>query len=125
MNDLRQVEREPDYLLEKGYVRQEQETTDVVRWVWYEKVLESAASQVRLVVQVEFELAIHDDWAASYEDNHQFAFNGVYLLVYDRQMDRLDSTSYDEETAHPRYVGRRELRIHTLSQLEAFCEKIA
>ena len=68
MNDLREVEKEPGFLLRSGF-RCREETAAFVRWVWFEKTIDSPNSQIRFVIQVEFEITISDDPFASYSDN--------------------------------------------------------
>jgi len=88
MNDLREITREPYFLEKAGFVRREEETADVVRWVWYEKTIES---QVTFVVQVKFEMSISDDPFVKTSDNFSYSFNGVFLKVIEEQ-------SEEEET---------------------------
>lgn len=107
-----------------GFVEREEETTDVVRWVWYERTIDSIESQVRFVVQVEFELSISDDPFVRTSDNFSYSFNGVYLKVIDRQMQRWDSQSYDEETEVPREIDRFQVNVSTLAQLRSLCKML-
>jgi len=123
MNDLREVVTEPEFLEKKGFVRREEETTDSVRWVWYEKVIDSVNSQIRFIVQIEFELFISDN-CASYIENRDYGFNGIYLRVIDRQIEALDNISYDDEYELLRETDRWALSIHTVSRLKSFCEML-
>ncbi|MEK6777735.1 MAG: hypothetical protein AABY87_12790 [bacterium] len=120
MNDLREVTKEPEFLQKSGYNRRDEETTDSARFVWYEKTFGSIVSQLRFIIQVEFELFLYDDPFASYIENCCYSFNGVYLKVIDRQMERCDNLSYDEDTELPREIDRCELNIHTFSRLRSF-----
>lgn len=124
MNDLREITRAPSFLEKAGFVEREEETTDVVRWVWYERTIDSIESQVRFVVQVEFELSISDDPFVRTSDNFSYSFNGVYLKVIDRQMQRWDSQSYDEETEVPREIDRFQVNVSTLAQLRSLCKML-
>ena len=119
MNDLREVTREPTFLEEMGFVRRDDGTADVVRWVWYEKTIDSIESQVRFILQVEFELSISDNPFVPRIDNFSYSFNRVYLRVIDRQLVRWDNQSYDQETERPREIDRCEVNIATLTQLRA------
>jgi hypothetical protein len=121
MNDLREVTKEPEFLTRHGYIRRDEETTDSVRSVWYEKSFDSDYSQLRLIIQIEFELAIYDGHG-SYRDNLDYSFNGVYLRVYDRQMERMGNHPYDEDTENPKEIDRYKLNIHTLSSLRALAK---
>lgn len=107
----------PDQLCQFGFSRREEDTTDSVRSVWFERTFDSIESQVRFVLQVEFELAIDDDPNVSYTENLSYSFNGVFLRVIDRQMERYNNQSFDEETERPRKVGRYELRVSTVEEL--------
>lgn len=120
MKELRDFESKPDSLTLYGFERREEHSTDSVRWVWYEKRIQSYESQICFVIQVEFELYISDNPTASYLDNRSYGFNGVNLGVIDRQMERWDSMSYEEDTESPRDVGSWKLSIQTLEQLESF-----
>ncbi len=92
MNDLREITRQPLFLEKEGFVRRDEEITDVVRWVWYEKTIDSIDSQVRLVLQVEFELSISDNPFVRTIDNFSYSFNGVYLQIIGRQMETVNLT---------------------------------
>ncbi len=139
MNDLREITRYPSFLEKAGFVEREEHTTDDVRWVWFERTIDSIESQVRLILQVEFELSISDDPFVRTSDNFSYSFNGVYLKVIDRQMERSDSQSYDEETfmekplippldvlmeEEPREIGRFELKVSTLAQLRSLSKML-
>ena len=124
MNDLREVVKAPAFLSKHGFERRDQETTDPVRWVWFERTFDMDQSQVRFVLQVEFELCIHDDVGVSYTDNRDYSFNAVYLEVIDRQMERRDNISYDEETEMPRSIDQYRLKVHTMGKLESLCEML-
>ena len=129
MNDLREITREPYFLEKAGFVRREEETTDVVRWVWYEKTIES---QVTFVVQVEFEMAISDDPFVKTSDNFSYSFNGVFLKVIEEQTEEEETFV---ETPHglpialmvheePREIDRLELSVSTLAQLRSLCKML-
>lgn len=143
MNDLREIPREPLFLEKAGFVRRDEETSDVVRWVRYEKTLESIDSQVTLVLQVEFELSISDNPYVRTIDNFSYSFNGVYLKIIERQMETGDSESDDEATyltnphilplgasmkaimkEEPREIDRSELKVTTRAQLHSLCRMI-
>ena len=119
MNDLREITSYPSFLEKAGFVEKEEHTTDVVRWVWFEKTIDAVESQVRLVVQVEFELSISDAPFVRTRDNFSYYFNGVYLKVIDRQMERLD-----EETELPREIDRIKINVSTRSQLRSLCKML-
>jgi len=124
MNDLREVQNEPEFLEKDGFIYREEESTDSVRWVWYEKAFESIESQLRFIIQVEFEMDIYDEPFASYAENRTYSFNGVYLIVVDRQMQRWDNRSYDEETEISREIDRYKVNIHTLGRLRSLCNML-
>lgn len=121
MNDLHDVEKEPEFLIGNGYARREEETTESVRLVWYEKTFGSFESNLRFVIQIEFELSISDAPYASWTENCTYCFNGVYLVVIDRQMRRWDNVTYEEDTECPGRIGRYKLEIHTMSRLRSLC----
>ena len=143
MNDLREITRYPAFLEKAGFVEREEETTDVVRWVWFERTIDSVESEVTLVLQVEFELAISDDPFVRTSDNFSYSFNGVYLKIIERQMEREDSESADEASVlknshmlsldafmkayvkeEPREIDRVNLRVTTRAQLRSLCKML-
>lgn len=81
---------------------------------WLERRLTSKESQVGFTVQIEFELDVDG------HGNH-YSFNGVYLALADRQMERLDSERFDEDTETPRKVGRWPLSCRTLEEVKELC----
>lgn len=125
MNDLREIIREPSFLEKMGFVPRDDGTADVDRWVWYEKTFDSIDSQLRFIVQVEFELAISDNRVLRVSDNFSYSFNGVYLRVIDRQMERWHDQMYDDERESPREIDRYEVNITTVTQLRALCRMLS
>jgi len=143
MNDLREITRYPSFLEKAGFIEREQHTTDTVRWVWFEKTVDSVASQVRLVVQVEFELSISDDPFVRTSENFSYSFNGVYLKIIEEQTEAEDSQSEDRVSflkhphimplgafmktfvkEEPREIDRFELKVSTLAQLRSLCKML-
>src|SRR4051794_15679595 len=116
--DLRDVADSPDRLLDAGYTRRDETTTDTVRAVVYEKAISSNESQLKLLVQIHFELAISDDVGYGYADNRSYSFNGVYLEAVDRQMEPEDNRYFDEESEHPIRVGALKLDMDSLADVE-------
>ena len=116
--DLRDVAERPDRLLDAGYSRRDEPSTDQVRAVIYEKTISSDESQLKLLVQIHFELAISDDVGYSYTDLCSYSFNGVYLEVLDRQMEPDDNRYFDEESEHPASIGALRLEIESLGEVE-------
>lgn len=143
MNDLREIAREPFFLEKAGFVRRDEETTDVVRWVWYERTIDSIESQMRLILQVEFEMSISDNPFVRTSDNFSYSFNGVYLKIIERPAETADSRSYEREEffkhprilplndfadlvmkEEPREIDRFELKVSTLAQLRSLCKML-
>lgn len=120
--DFQEVSEDPDQLIEYGFEREEEETTDPNRCVWYRKVVQSGESQLRLELELEFELSISDDPFASFSENRQYLWNGCYLRAYDRQMEREDNMFFDEATENPVEVDRILLNINHLGELLKFAE---
>ena len=116
--DLRDVAENPDRLLDAGYIRRDETTTDTLRAVVYEKAICSDESQLKLLVQIHFELAISDDVGYDYPDLCSYSFNGVYLEALDRQMEPEDNRYFDEESEHPISVGALKLDIDSLGEVE-------
>jgi hypothetical protein len=86
--------------LEKaGFVRRDDESGDVDRWVWYERTIGSADSEVTLVLQVEFELSISDNPFGRTTDNFCYGFDGVYLRIFEPPPDRGDQSQEREKTS--------------------------
>lgn len=84
----------------------------------YSKAVDGSESQLRFVVSIEFELGISDEPTLSYREARSYAFNGVRLDVYDRQMEQLSNIEFDTETEVPRLVGSAYLQLTTLRQVE-------
>ncbi len=77
--DLRDVAEHPDQLLDVGYTRRDVATTNTERAAIYEKVISSDESQLKLLVQIHFQLVMHDDVGYDYGELCSYSFNGVYL----------------------------------------------
>lgn len=116
--DLWDTAGSPDRLLDFGYARRDERGTDTVRGVVYEKALTSDESQLKLSVQVHFELAISDDVGYDYPELCSYSFTGVYLEVSDRQMEQWDDRYFNEETEHPVRAGTLKLDIDSLGEVE-------
>ncbi len=114
---LRDFEDDLAKLGRYSFVRRDEHSSDSVRWVWFERVLDSDESQIRFVIRIEFELAISDDPGATDRDNHSYSFNGIILEVINRQMERYDSVMYDPDTEQPEVVGQYRLAIDTLREV--------
>ena len=117
---LQDVAERPDRLLDAGYIRRDEATTDIVRAVAYEKVISSNESQLKLLVQIHFELAISDDVGYEYDEFCSRSFNGVYLEVQDRQMEAEDNRYFDEESEHATSVGTLKLDIESRARSNGF-----
>jgi hypothetical protein len=143
MNDLREITREPYFLEKAGFVRRDEGTTDVVRWVWYERTVHLVESEVTLVLQVEFELSISDYPFVRTIDNFSYSFNGVYLKITEGQSEADDSQSEDRENflknphimplgafmtafvkEEPREIDRFKLKVNTRAQLRSLCKML-
>ena len=143
MNDFREITRYPAFLEKAGFVEREEETTDVVRWVWFERTIDSIESQVSLILQVEFEMSISDNPFVRTSDNFCYSFNGVYLKIIERPVETADSRSYEREEffkhprilplndfadlfvkEEPREIDRFGLNVSTLSQLRSLCKML-
>src|SRR4030042_664400 len=115
----------PTFLKRLGFKSREEDTTDTVRWICYERAFQSYESQVKLIVQVEFEKFYRDDPFASYTDNVTYSFNRVYLKVIDRQMDEFDNGTYDDDNEKPRNIGRVRIDVQTVSELRSLCKMLS
>lgn len=143
MNDLREIATEPYFLEKAGFVRRDEETTDVDRWVWYERTIDGIESQVTLILQVEFEMSISDNPFVRTSDNFSYNFNGVYLKIIERPAETPDSRSCEREEffkhprilplndftdlfvkEEPREIDRIGLKVNTLAQLRSLCRMI-
>ncbi len=135
MKELGDDFREPIFLLKMGFTCKEEDSTDARRLVWYEKTFQADDSQVKIIVQVEFEMCLRDDPSASYTNNVSYEFNKVYLKIVDRRMEEYDDETrgkfdhYDykvfkEESEKPRTIGHYPLDIQKVSQLRALCKML-
>jgi hypothetical protein len=117
----------PDILLVYGFIRRDEETTSSDRSVWYEKIFDQYDSQLRLMIQIEFELDIYDDDSASYTGNRIYYLTGVYLVVTDRQMQsegHKKDGDYYEDTENPREIDRCKIKISTFHELRTLCNML-
>ena len=108
----------PNLLLERGYAPRDEHTTDTLRSVIFEKSISSDESQLKLLVQIHFELAISDNVGYDYEENCSYSFNGVYLEVINRQKEPEDNRYFDEESEDPISVGTLRLDVDSLGDIE-------
>ena len=106
LNDLND---NPELLIEKGYRRVDQHTTDPVRLVWFVRDIESFNNDIELSIKVEFELAISDNPYASDRDNYDYMYNQVFLEA--------SSINTGDESEYL-------LSISTIEDLERFCRSI-
>jgi hypothetical protein len=106
MTNLREVTRDPFFLESAGFTRREEQTTDFVRWVWFEKTIDLV--EISLILQVEFELAISDDPSVPTNDNFSYGFNGVYLKILERSVEADRSCEKAEFLKHPRILPLNE-----------------
>jgi hypothetical protein len=118
--DLRDSLQEPAYLYRLGFVREDESSTDFIRDVVFVRTLQSAKSQLRLSLQVRYELYISDEPRASYSDSHEYVFVGAYLAVSDRRLAIDAFGDFDEESELPREIGEWRLKCSTLSEIAAF-----
>lgn len=93
----------PTFLKRLGFKSREEDTTDTVRWICYERAFQSYESQVKLIVQVEFEKFYRDDPFASYTDNG----------------------TYDDDNEKPRNIGRVRIDVQTVSELRSLCKMLS
>lgn len=122
MDELRLFYDDPDSLIDYGFEKRVQHTCYPNRMVWYEKIIQSVETQIKFIIQIEFDLFISDDPGASYTDNLDYSFNGVYIVVFDRQMEKIYNLEYDEETDMPNFIGRKQLNINTLDEVQQLCK---
>lgn len=118
MRNLDDFNIDPDELTTFGYERRDEPSTDTVRRVWFEKSFSSQESQFELILQIEFDLGISDNPHVTSAQNHSHTFNAVFLRSINRQMKRINSSIFDEETAIPLEVDRHRLAIKTLDECE-------
>jgi hypothetical protein len=115
---LRDIALDPDQLLGRGYIRVDESTSDPVRRVVYQKAITSDESQLKLLVEIHFELSISDDVGYEYCELCSYSFNCVKLEVLDRQMEPLDNLCFDELTEQSIGVGTLKLGLKSLEEVE-------
>ena len=122
IEDLNEIENEPTFLKTLGFKKVEQDTTEPLRTVWYHAKFQSDKSQIRLIIRIEFEVYITDDPLIDNEPS--YSFNGVYLIVVNRQMEEENNIYFDEQTEKPLTVGSLRLNISTTSELLSLCKML-
>ena len=114
MKDLMEYSSDPRALEKDGFNYRQEAFDGPHGHAWLERRLTSAESQVGFTLQIEFEMDIDG------HGNH-YSFNGVWLAVADRRMERANSMEFDEESESPRDVGRWPLPCRTLEEVEELC----
>lgn len=118
MNRINDFTENPDSLLEFGLKRHDEETTDSLRLVWYEKNIYQTHSPLNYILQVEFELLLSDDPFVSYSDNCDYSFVGVYLRIINRGVSYHETSQ--NESIEIKEVDKIELNIGSISELVLF-----
>jgi len=124
-SDLWIVDDTPDFWLKYGFTRNDEPTTDNVRWVRYEKAFSHDRSQVRLVLLVEYQLSISDNPNVPTNENYEYSFEGVYLKIVDRRMEREGNLPYDEDTERPRIIDKYQMDIETADKVFELAEMLS
>ena len=64
----------PDKLLSWGFEKEEEHSTDSVRWVCYKKRIDIGTSDMYFEIVITYELTIHDSPTATYSENHYYFY---------------------------------------------------
>ncbi len=70
----------PDHLIDKGFIRKDDDASDRSRWVYFKKEIPIGNTEYYLRIVVTYDLVIYDDPNASYEDNHNYSFERIECI---------------------------------------------
>jgi len=122
MDSLKEIDTNPDILIQIGLERRDEETTDTSSLIWYEKIIQPYNSHYQYRIQVEFDLFISDEPFVSHSENYDYSFNGVYLLILSTELE--DYSSLSNKYINNIEFDRIELNIMQISQLIAFIKSM-
>lgn len=111
----------PDSLIELGFTPFK--TTEPECLVLYQKTVDHWDSNVRLVIEVEFEPDVDNNPDAIPPDKQNYSWRGCFIRIIDRQMGESANGDYDVGTEKPKTIGRVRTRIANLKNLEAFVKE--
>jgi hypothetical protein len=114
---LHTFEDQPDRLTAHGFQRCDQPTTDLSKWVRFERVLGDDDSPMRVAVQIEFTLDVTDEPLPPPTPSWSYQFEGVFLEIIDRRLDWQALTDFDPDAELPEVVGRVSLALTTLEEV--------
>jgi len=106
---LEDLNDNPELLLEMGFRRVDEHTTDTIRMVWFKKRIETAGAMIEMNLVIEFELAISDYTEGPDTDNYNYLFNCVYLESHNK---RTGTNS------------RNNISIYDIEDMDRFCMSI-
>jgi hypothetical protein len=116
--------KRPDTLTSKGYKREE---GDFDQWgastkkVRFRKRIDPPLRSLVFDIVIEYELFVSDDPDASWEDNCNYSFEEIRLVVWRREnVDAEDDDLDADRKPRLQKVGTHELRPETLRTLEQF-----
>jgi len=79
----REIFADLDDLIDKGFEREDENTTDDVRWIWLRKVIDIRGTRFTFLIEVTYLLTISDDPFASYDENFNYSFEKVRCFLRD------------------------------------------
>ncbi len=116
--------KRPDTLTSKGYQREEGEFDPwgaSVKKVRFRKRIRPTSGKLVFDIVIEYELFVSDDPDATWEQNCNYSFEEVRLVVWRREdADTEDDDPDDGRKTRLLKVGTHELRPKTLRTLEQF-----
>lgn len=117
--------KRPDKLTSKGYEREEGEFDQwsaSVKKVRFRKRIDPPLGKLVFDIVIEYELCVSDDPDATWEQNCEYTFEEVWLVVWQRieDADIEDENSDVHKTMRLQETGTHKLRPLTLRMLEQF-----
>ena len=115
---LDSFEADPERLTTHGFRRRDQVTTELSRWVRFERTIGDYDSPVRLAVQIEFTLDVTDEPLPPSTPSWSYQFEGVFLTVLDRSLDGDVFMDFDADDEDPEVAGRVALALTSLEEVQ-------
>lgn len=84
-----EVFKNPDDLLPLGFIMEEEETSDRVRWIWYRKKIDFGNKGYYIVITVTYERTITDYAAVSYKENVTDTFENFTVALHNEDGEQL------------------------------------
>ena len=110
--------------MDLGFTKEEEDTTDSNRLIWYTMTFDPCDSNVRFKLVITFDLSISDNPEATWIENCLYSWKGCHIEVVDRQMVERRKEDFDEDTEDPRTIGIYPLSAYTLEEITSLTKTL-